>query len=159
MNFLSIQIQHSKTVTTQGWTFAGGLASTTGGRLFGFGSDQVVQVEMVLPKGQLVRFGPSKVKEKEKEFLYPTAEIISGVCCTNPHENDETKFVWKQCSRDIKFDDLWFAVLGGGGGTVCYVYVYCCIFTHIRTHIYIFFFVLLILLTQRLLPIYGYSTL
>jgi len=107
----------SPTVTTQGWTFAGGLASTTGGRLFGFGSDQVVQVEMVLPKGQLVRFGPSKVKEKEKEFLYPTAEIISGVCCTNPHENDETKFVWKQCSRDIKFDDLWFAVLGGGGGT------------------------------------------
>jgi len=105
------------TVTTQGWTFAGGLASTTGGRLFGFGSDQVVQVEMVLPKGQLVRFGPSKVKEKEKEFLYPTAEIISGVCCTNPRENDETKFVWKQCSKDIKFDDLWFAVLGGGGGT------------------------------------------
>jgi len=107
------------TVTTQGWTFGVGLAATTGGRLFGFGSDQVVQIEMVLPKGQLVRFGPSKVKAEKEEFLYPTTEIISGVCCTNPHENDENKFIWNQCDSndDIKFDDLWFAVLGGGGGT------------------------------------------
>lgn len=56
------------------------------------GSDQVVQVEMVLPNGQLVRFGPTEVKD-EDEFVYPTATVISGVCCTNPNETNEYNYM------------------------------------------------------------------
>jgi FAD/FMN-containing dehydrogenase len=38
-----------------GWTFSGGLSGTTAGRTFGFGVDQVLQLEMVLPNGQHVK--------------------------------------------------------------------------------------------------------
>jgi FAD/FMN-containing dehydrogenase len=38
-----------------GWTFSGGLSGTTAGRTLGFGVDQVLQLEMVLPNGQHVK--------------------------------------------------------------------------------------------------------
>ena len=106
-------------VTTQGWTWQGGLAGTTGGRLWGFGVDQVIQVEMVIPSGHHVRFGPThweEVDTTKDKFTIPRTTAVSGVCQKNPEEPDETKWVWEDCSEDIDFDDLWFAVNGGGGG-------------------------------------------
>lgn len=43
------------TVSPMGWTFSAGLSGTTAGRTFGFGADQVLQIEMVLPNGQHVK--------------------------------------------------------------------------------------------------------
>jgi len=103
------------TVTPMGWTFQGGLGGTTGGRMYGFGVDQVLQIEAVLPNGQHVRFGPTSWEDKEG-FLYPKTTAVSGVCNTNPGE-EEANWIWETCPTEINFDDLWFAFLGGGGGT------------------------------------------
>ena len=103
------------TVTPMGWTFQGGLGGTTGGRMYGFGVDQVLQIEAVLPNGQHVRFGPTSWENKE-DFLYPKTTAVSGVCNTNPRE-EEANWIWGTCPTEINFDDLWFAFLGGGGGT------------------------------------------
>ena len=103
------------TVTPMGWTFQGGLGATTGSRLFGLGVDQVLQIEAVLPQGQHVRFGPTSW-EDEEGFLHPKTTAVSGVCNTNPDE-DEANWIWEPCPTEIKFDDLWFAFRGGGGGT------------------------------------------
>ena len=103
------------TVTPMGWTFQGGLGGTQGGRLYGFGVDQVLQIEAVLPNGQHVRFGPSSWEEEE-EYLYPRTTVVSGVCNSSP-EKDEADWMWDTCPMDINFDDLWFAFRGGGGGT------------------------------------------
>ncbi len=35
------------TVSPMGWSFQGGLGSTAAGRMYGFGADQILQIEMV----------------------------------------------------------------------------------------------------------------
>jgi len=108
------------TVSPMGWSWQGGLAGTTGGRLYGFGVDQVVQLEMVLPNGAHVKFGPTDWEDASAEgFTVPRTKLVSGVCRSNPDEHDEEKWIWERCPEDfdIDFNDLWFAVRGGGGGT------------------------------------------
>ena len=84
------------------------------------GVDQVLQVEMVLPNGSHVKFGPTEWKDASAEgFVVPRTTVVSGVCRSNPDEQDEEKWMWGDCPEDfdIDFGDLWFAVRGGGGGT------------------------------------------
>ncbi len=86
----------------------------------GFGVDQVVQLEMVLPNGAHVKFGPTEWEDASAEgFIVPRTKVVSGVCRSNPDEHDEEKWIWERCPEDfdIDFNDLWFAVRGGGGGT------------------------------------------
>merc|ERR1712238_544458 len=107
------------TVTPMGWTFAGGLSSTIGSRLWGLGVDQVIQIEMVLPNGVMVRFGPTETDDDDR-FLYPTTTKVSGRCATSNSDLDSFgNYLFERCSddTDINFMDLWFAMLGGGGGT------------------------------------------
>jgi len=106
------------TVSPMGWTWLGGLGGTTGSRLYGLGVDQVVQIEMVLPNGHHVKFGPTEWEDAEG-FIVPKTTLVTGVCRSNPEEVDEEKWVWETCPDDfnIDFNDLWFAVRGGGGGT------------------------------------------
>ncbi len=79
---------------------------------------QVVQLEMVLPNTQHVKFGPTEWEDVEG-YDVPKTTKVSGVCRTNPEELDESLWTWADCPEDanINFDDLWFAVRGGGGGT------------------------------------------
>mmetsp|Transcript_31463 Transcript_31463/g.76086 ORF Transcript_31463/g.76086 Transcript_31463/m.76086 type:complete len:714 (+) Transcript_31463:170-2311(+) len=108
------------TVSPMGWTWQGGNAGTMGGRRYGMGVDQVLQVEMVLPNGQHVKFGPTEWEDASAEgFVVPRTKVVSGVCRSNPDEQDEEKWIWGACPKDfgIDFGDLWFAVSGGGGGT------------------------------------------
>ena len=82
--------------------------------------DQVLQVEMVLPNGYHVKFGPTEWEDASAEgFAVPRTTVVSGVCRSNPDEQDEEKWVWGTCPEDfdIDFGDLWFAVRGGGGGS------------------------------------------
>ena len=84
------------------------------------GVDQVLQVEMVLPNGYHVKFGPTEWEDASAEgFAVPRTTVVSGVCRSNPDEQDEEKWIWGACPEDfdIDFGDLWFAVRGGGGGT------------------------------------------
>jgi len=105
------------TVSPMGWTFSAGLSGTTAGRVLGFGVDQVVQIEMVLPNGQHVKFGPTPTEwEMVEGFDVPQTRSVTGLCNTNP-EGAEDAWMWEPCPDDINFDDLWFAVRGGGGGT------------------------------------------
>lgn len=97
-----------------GWLQGGGL-STGLERLWGFGADQVLEVEMVLADGTHVKFGPTEWN-MTPGFLYPRTTKVEGFC--NAHvDEDETKWHWTTCSADVPFEDLWFAVRGGGGGT------------------------------------------
>eukprot|EP00984_Skeletonema_dohrnii_P021690 scaffold10883_cov95-Skeletonema_dohrnii-CCMP3373.AAC.1 len=108
------------TVSPMGWTWQGGLPGTMGGRLYGLGVDQVVQVEMVLPNGVHVKFGPTEWEDASADgFTVPRTKVVSGVCRSNPDERDEEKWIWERCPEDfdIDFNDLWFAIRGGGGGT------------------------------------------
>ncbi len=82
--------------------------------------DQVLQVEMVLPNGHHVKFGPTEWEDASADgFIAPHTKVVSGVCRSNPDEQDEEKWIWDECPEDfdINFGDLWFAVNGGGGGT------------------------------------------
>ena len=82
--------------------------------------DQVLQVEMVLPNGHHVKFGPTEWEDASADgFIVPRTKAVSGLCRSNPDEQDEGKWIWDDCPEDfdIDFDDLWFAVRGGGGGT------------------------------------------
>ena len=99
-----------------GWLASGGLSGNTGMRQFGLGVDQVTHMEMVLPSGTHVRFGPSMWEEAEG-FAVPRTTAVSGYCNANPLDPDETNWDWTTCEEDINFDDLWFAARGGGGGT------------------------------------------
>eukprot|EP00984_Skeletonema_dohrnii_P030589 scaffold22185_cov108-Skeletonema_dohrnii-CCMP3373.AAC.4 len=108
------------TVSPMGWTWQGGLGGATAGRLYGLGVDQVVQVEMVLPNGVHVKFGPTEWEDASADgFTVPRTKVVSGVCRSNPDEHDEEKWIWERCPEDfdIDFNDLWFAIRGGGGGT------------------------------------------
>ena len=91
-----------------------------GSRKYGLGVDQVVQIEMVLPNAHHIKFGPTEWEDASAEgFIVPKTKVVSGVCRSNPEEEDEEKWVWETCPDDfdIDFNDLWFAVRGGGGGT------------------------------------------
>lgn len=82
--------------------------------------DQVLQVEMVLPNGSHVKFGPTKWEDASAEgFVVPRTTVVSGVCRSNLDEQDEENWIWGDCPEDfdVDFGDLWFAVRGGGGGT------------------------------------------
>ena len=106
----------SATVSPMGWTWQGGLAGTTNGRMNGFGVDQVLQIEAVLPNGHHLKFGPSKW-ENQEGLRYPKVTNFTGLCNGNPFKADENLWTWEPCPENINFDDLWFAFLGGGGGT------------------------------------------
>ena len=51
-----------------GWLQGGGLAGATGMRMFGYGADQVLQVELVTPSGHHVRFGPVQVVRSRRHL-------------------------------------------------------------------------------------------
>jgi hypothetical protein len=69
------------TVGLAGWTFGGGLGGTTSMRSYGVGVDQVLHIEMVLPDGRFVRFGPSAWKPpKDGNQLYPQTTDVTGFC-------------------------------------------------------------------------------
>lgn len=55
-----------------------GLSGPTGGRLFGFGADQILQIEMVLASGDHVLFGP--VDWDEVEGKVPETKEVGGLC-------------------------------------------------------------------------------
>jgi hypothetical protein len=116
------------TVSPMGWTWQGGLAGTTGGRMYGFGVDQVLQIEAVLPNGEHVRFGPTSWEDDEG-YLYPRTTKVSGVCNENP-EDDEVNWIWSACPEDTSalFDDLWFpfVVVAVVLGALFYPCIYNC---------------------------------
>ena len=97
------------TVSPNGWTTGGGLSGNTAGRMLGFGADQVVQLEMVLPLGWRVKFGPS-AWEDDPALDFPRVTEVKGWC------HMEGK--WTDCPAepDVDFFELWHAVRGGGGG-------------------------------------------
>ena len=103
-----------------GWSFQGGLSGDTGGSRFGLGVDHVVQIEMVLPNGYHVKFGPTEWEDASAEgFIVPKTTGVTGLCRSNPDEQDEEEWIWGDCPDDfdVNFMDLWYAVRGGGGGT------------------------------------------
>jgi len=99
---------------TGGWVQGNGL-STGEERRWGYGPDQILEIEMVLACGTHVKFGPSEW-EAAPGFQYPKTTVVTGYCNANVDE-DESKWEWKKCSSSIPFDDLWHAVRGGGGGS------------------------------------------
>ena len=80
--------------------------------------DQVLYAEMVLPDGQFVRFGPSTWTPAEGNQLYPQTTSVKGYCITDDTADlsDESTWSWVDCTDQYGFDDLWFAIRGGGGG-------------------------------------------
>lgn len=101
-----------------GWMLQTGLSGNTGMRRFGFGVDQVTQLEMVLPTGQHVRFGPTKWQEDEN-LAFPRTSEVTGWCNKDPSLPEE-EWKWQVCGDEdninVSFDDLWHANRGGGGG-------------------------------------------
>jgi FAD/FMN-containing dehydrogenase len=98
-----------------GWLASGGLSGNNGMRMYGVGVDQVLHVEMVLPKGMHVRFGPTAWDPKAG-MMYPQTKVVTGYCNKGDLE-DESAWDWQECDEDISFMDLWYAVRGGGGGS------------------------------------------
>ena len=101
-----------------GWMMGGGLGRGEE-RLYGSGADQVLELEMILPDGQHVKFGPTEWEMKDG-FEYPQTTKVEGMCNANVH-HDETEWKWVECEggqpfANVTFADLWFAVRGGGGG-------------------------------------------
>jgi hypothetical protein len=98
-----------------GW-FQGGGLGTGQCRMWGVGSDQVVLIEMVLPDGTHVKFGPTEW-EAQEGLMYPQTTKVEGLCNKNV-QHRESQWQWGACDdHSINFEDLWFAVRGGGGGT------------------------------------------
>jgi len=98
-----------------GWFLGGGLGGGQS-RMWGVGSDQVVWLEMVLPDGTHVKFGPTQW-EKQEGLMYPQTTRVEGLCNHNV-QHRESQWQWGGCTdKNINFDDLWFAVRGGGGGS------------------------------------------
>mmetsp|Transcript_26149 Transcript_26149/g.62158 ORF Transcript_26149/g.62158 Transcript_26149/m.62158 type:complete len:1211 (+) Transcript_26149:117-3749(+) len=111
----------ASTVSPMGFNMQGGLAANAGGREWGFGADQILQIEMVLAiNGQAhhVRFGPTRWQRGDGAV--PKTLLVQGMCC-NPGEVCGTiGSIWEPCDgldgTDVTFKDLWIAVRGGGGG-------------------------------------------
>ena len=97
-----------------GWLASGGLSGMNDMRTYGVGIDQVLHVEMVLPSGVHIRFGPTDWKI-DTSMLYPRTTTVTGYCNKGDLQ-DEDDWAWEECKQNINFDDLWFAVRGGGGG-------------------------------------------
>lgn len=102
-----------------GWLASGGLGGPLNMRKYGVGVDQVLYVEMVLPDGQFVRFGPSTWTPAEGNQLYPQTTSVKGYCIAEDTADlsDESTWSWVDCTDQYGFDDLWFAIRGGGGGS------------------------------------------
>ncbi|KAL3904669.1 MAG: hypothetical protein SGILL_009978, partial [Bacillariaceae sp.] len=100
-----------------GWLSGGGLSGTSGMRLFGFGVDQILRLEMVLANGQHVRFGPAEWS-MESSDSFPITTAIYGECNLGATTVDESQWDWQPCpeNTNIDFDGLWYAARGGGGG-------------------------------------------
>ena len=96
-----------------GWMQGGGL-SNGAERVYGFGADNVLELEMVLASGQHVKFGPSEWRAAEG-FLYPKTTKVQGFCNTNVTAAED-EWLWEDCEEAVPFEDLWYAVRGGGGG-------------------------------------------
>lgn len=81
--------------------------------------DQVLYVEMVLPDGIFVRFGPSTWTPPEGDQLYPQTTSVKGYCIADDTVDlsDESNWNWVDCTTQYDFDGLWFAVRGGSGGS------------------------------------------
>lgn len=101
-----------------GWLASGGLGGPLNMRQYGVGVDNVLYAEMVLPDGQFVRFGPSTWTPAEGNQLYPQTTSVKGYCIANDTADlsDESTWSWVDCTDQYGFDDLWFAIRGGGGG-------------------------------------------
>lgn len=99
-----------------GWLQSGGLGINSGSRLYGVGVDQALHLEMVLPDGHHVRFGPSEWKEEDGK-MYPQTTKVTGYYNVGDL-SDEKSWSWeKYIGDDMDFSELWFAVRGGGGGS------------------------------------------
>ena len=101
-----------------GWLQGGGW-STGMERQYGLGVDQVLELQMVLADGRHVKFGPTAWQDAPG-FVYPQTTVVTGYCNFNVHEaqDKDDEWEWKPCLHpEPPFDDLWFAVRGGGGGT------------------------------------------
>ena len=117
---ISFAVAHHFVLVLVGWSFQGGLSGDTGGSRFGLGVDHIVQIEMVLPNGYHVKFGPTEWEDASAEgFIVPKTIGVTGLCRSNPDEQDEEEWIWGTCPDDfdVDFMDLWYAVRGGGGGT------------------------------------------
>lgn len=104
---------------TGGYMTATGLSGNSGTmRMAGFACDQVVQLEMVLPTEQHVRFGPTEWEESDAAD-WPQTTRVTGWCNDDPTLPEE-EWEWHECTEEdgipASFDDLWHAVRGGGGG-------------------------------------------
>lgn len=95
-----------------GWLQGGGLSIGLD-RIFGLGVDQVLALEMVLPDGTHVKFGPT---QWTTGTIFPQTRTVKGHCNRNV-VLEESKWVWEDCKAVVPWEDLWFAVRGGGGGT------------------------------------------
>jgi len=105
-----------------GWLQGGGLGWGQE-RVWGLGVDQVLEIEMVLADETHVKFYPTEWEDSEG-FLYPKTTKVDGLCSTNnildeeEENNEELTMMWGPCEDPVPpFEDLWFAVRGGGGGT------------------------------------------
>jgi hypothetical protein len=96
-----------------GWLQGGGFGTGGLDRMFGLGVDQVLEMEIVLPDERHVKFGPT-AWENADGYMYPRTTAVSGQCNSNISP-DESEWLWEDC--DAPFEDLWYAVRGGGGGT------------------------------------------
>ena len=94
-----------------GWLQGGGL-STGLERHYGYGVDQILEIEMVLADGTHIKFGPTSWVN-DTDYIYHRTTKVDGYCNSNLVD-DETKWRWTKCSKPIPFSDLWFAVRGGG---------------------------------------------
>ena len=98
-----------------GWLQGGGLGWGQE-RVWGLGVDQVLEIELILADGRHVKFYPTEW-EYVDGFIYPKTKKVEGLCNRNVFA-DESMWVWESCDDPVPpFDDLWFAVRGGGGGT------------------------------------------
>lgn len=97
-----------------GWMAGGGIGDGSE-RVFGVGAANVLELEMVLPSGEHVKFAPSKWKD-DPGFLYPKTTEVTGLCNKNV-VTDESEWKWEACEVEVPWDDLWYAVRGGGGGS------------------------------------------
>ncbi|KAL7545069.1 hypothetical protein ACHAWF_008427 [Thalassiosira exigua] len=98
-----------------GYMMGSGLGMGVNDRKWGICVDQVLVLEMVLPSGEHVKFGPSEWEEVDG-YLYPQTRAVKGLCNKNINHL-ESEFEWGECESGVPFEDLWFAVRGGGGGT------------------------------------------
>lgn len=100
---------------TGGWLQGGGESASGIDRQVGFGVDHVLEIEMVLACGEHVKFGPTEWESRNGR-VHPQTTKVGGKCNSNvsPYE---WQWVWGECATDVPFEDLWFAMRGGGGGT------------------------------------------